>query len=92
VCFVDLILVVTYHEMGAMAANIFLCSVLEPNKGQDQSIPSYTSNQTKNKDNLIPPTKQYEESFHPQTQGPFYSVLICPTTKRILNKWLVIFL
>jgi hypothetical protein len=62
-----------------------LCSVLEPNKGQDQSIPSYTSNQTKNKDHFILPTKQYDESFHPSTQGPFYSILICPITKRILS-------
>jgi hypothetical protein len=85
VCFVDLILVVTYHEVGAMAANIFLCSVLGPNKGWDQSIPSYTSNQTKNKDHLILPTKQYEESFHPPTQGPLYSILICPVTKHILS-------
>jgi len=31
--------------------------VLEPNKGHEQSIPSYISNQTKNKDHLILPTK-----------------------------------
>jgi hypothetical protein len=69
--------------MEAMAANFFF-SVLEPNKGQDQSIPNYTSNQTKNKDHLILLTKQYEESFHPPTQGPFYSILICPVTKHTL--------